>query len=67
MPIEIPPALADTQRAEGGAWVRARATGWTLARVLQNALWDIEDGKQALEPAQVAIAKALNTPRAHRR
>jgi streptomycin 6-kinase len=46
---------------------RARATGWTLARVLQNALWDIEDGKQALEPAQVAIAGALNTPGAHRR
>jgi streptomycin 6-kinase len=46
---------------------RDRATGWTLARVLQNALWDIEDGKQTLEPAQVAIAEALNTPRAHRR
>ncbi|TDC55046.1 hydroxyurea phosphotransferase [Actinomadura sp. KC345] len=38
---------------------RNRATGWTLGRVLQNALWDIEDGKAALEPAQVAIATAL--------
>ncbi|WP_433472431.1 aminoglycoside phosphotransferase family protein [Spirillospora sp. CA-142024] len=38
---------------------RKRATGWTLGRVLQNALWDIEDGKTALEPAQVAIATAL--------
>ncbi|MGK5629342.1 aminoglycoside phosphotransferase family protein [Streptomyces sp. URMC 123] len=38
---------------------RRRATGWTLGRVLQNALWDIEDGKGALEPAQVAIADAL--------
>ncbi|MEU9124576.1 aminoglycoside phosphotransferase family protein [Streptomyces sp. NPDC048506] len=38
---------------------RRRATGWTLGRVLQNALWDIEDGATALEPAQVAIANAL--------
>lgn len=38
---------------------RQRATGWTLGRVLQNALWDVEDGKDALEPAQVAIANAL--------
>ncbi|MER5321080.1 aminoglycoside phosphotransferase family protein [Streptosporangium roseum] len=38
---------------------RQRATGWTLGRVLQNALWDIEDGKTALEPAQVAIATTL--------
>ncbi len=38
---------------------RRRATGWTLGRVLQNALWDIEDGRTALEPAQVAIATAL--------
>ncbi|GAA1258738.1 aminoglycoside phosphotransferase family protein [Streptomyces javensis] len=38
---------------------RRRATGWTLGRVLQNALWDIEDGKATLEPAQVTIATAL--------
>ncbi|MFD9960370.1 aminoglycoside phosphotransferase family protein [Amycolatopsis sp. NPDC058986] len=38
---------------------RLRATGWTLGRVLQNALWDIEDGKTMLEPAQVVIAKTL--------
>nr|BFE84209.1 hypothetical protein GCM10020093_068100 [Planobispora longispora] len=38
---------------------RGRAVGWTLGRVLQNALWDIEDGKTALGPAQVAIAMAL--------
>ncbi|MFE6666505.1 aminoglycoside phosphotransferase family protein [Streptomyces sp. NPDC057697] len=38
---------------------RRRAVGWTLGRVLQNALWDVEDGKSALEPAQVAIATAL--------
>jgi streptomycin 6-kinase len=38
---------------------RQRATGWTLGRVLQNALWDIEDGETALAPAQIAIATAL--------
>lgn len=38
---------------------RRRATGWTLARILQNALWAIEDGETALEPAQVAIATTL--------
>jgi hypothetical protein len=27
--------------------------------VLQNALWDVEDGKRELEPAQVAIADVL--------
>ncbi|GGX09666.1 aminoglycoside phosphotransferase family protein [Streptomyces noursei] len=38
---------------------RERAAGWTLGRVLQNALWDVEDGESALEPDQVAIATAL--------
>ncbi len=37
---------------------RERATGWTLGCVPQNALWDLEDGKATLEPAQVAIATA---------
>lgn len=43
---------------------RRRATGWTLARVLQNALWAVEDGETAVAPDQVAIATALL---AHRR
>ncbi|GHA07856.1 hydroxyurea phosphotransferase [Streptomyces spiroverticillatus] len=38
---------------------RARAAGWTLARILQNALWDVADGNPALDPVQVAQAKAL--------
>ncbi|GAA4104393.1 aminoglycoside phosphotransferase family protein [Actinomadura miaoliensis] len=38
---------------------RRRATGWTLGRVLQNALWDVEDGKTALDPVQIAIATTL--------
>jgi streptomycin 6-kinase len=38
---------------------RQRAIGWTLGRVLQNALWDVEDGAITLEPVQVSIATAL--------
>ncbi|NUT45877.1 MAG: hydroxyurea phosphotransferase [Saccharothrix sp.] len=38
---------------------RGRAAAWTLGRVLQNALWDVEDGESALSPSQVAIAAAL--------
>ncbi|GGX43356.1 aminoglycoside phosphotransferase family protein [Streptomyces chryseus] len=38
---------------------RARATGWTLGRLLQNSLWDIDDGETALAPASVAIAESL--------
>ncbi|QUH04470.1 hydroxyurea phosphotransferase [Saccharopolyspora erythraea] len=38
---------------------RRRAAAWTLGRVLQNALWEVEDGKHALPPADVVIARAL--------
>ena len=38
---------------------RQRAVHWTLARVLQNALWDIEDGASGLDPVQVLIASAI--------
>lgn len=38
---------------------RARARGWTFGRLLQNSLWDIEDGATALAPASVALAEAL--------
>lgn len=38
---------------------RARATGWTLGRLLQNSLWDIADGATALTPPSVTIADAL--------
>ncbi|MGV9271006.1 aminoglycoside phosphotransferase family protein [Kitasatospora sp. NPDC003701] len=40
---------------------RARATSWTLARVLQNALWGVEDGGTTLAPTQRAVAEALLT------
>ncbi|MFD3417719.1 aminoglycoside phosphotransferase family protein [Streptomyces decoyicus] len=41
---------------------RARATGWTLGRLLQNSLWDIDDGETALAPSSVAIAESLPNP-----
>jgi streptomycin 6-kinase len=46
------------QLTEALSMDRDRAVGWTMARVLQNALWDIEDGKTALHPVQVTIAVA---------
>jgi hypothetical protein len=54
---ELGPALGD--RASNPRCKFGRATGWTLGRVLQNALWDIEDGDTALDSAQIAIAEAL--------
>ncbi|MEV5599174.1 aminoglycoside phosphotransferase family protein [Streptomyces sp. NPDC052496] len=38
---------------------RERAAGWTLGRLLQNSLWDIEDGATSLAPSQVTVAEAL--------
>jgi len=38
---------------------RNRAVGWTLGRVLQNCLWDIDSGEVVLQPEQKAIAYAL--------
>ncbi|TDC52469.1 hydroxyurea phosphotransferase [Jiangella ureilytica] len=43
---------------------RGAAVGWTLGRVLQNALWEVEDGKTALDPADVALATVLLRHRA---
>ncbi|WSQ10089.1 aminoglycoside phosphotransferase family protein [Streptomyces sp. NBC_01231] len=37
---------------------RDRARAWTLGRVLQNCLWEIEDGR-LLEPEQLEIASRL--------
>ncbi|MER7623485.1 aminoglycoside phosphotransferase family protein [Streptomyces sp. NPDC126503] len=42
---------------------RGRAAAWTLGRVLQNALWDIEDGAVALDAGQAALAGALRARR----
>ncbi|MEW2069590.1 aminoglycoside phosphotransferase family protein [Streptomyces sp. NPDC007346] len=38
---------------------RRRAAGWTLARLLQNTLWDIEDGRTTIDPSQTTVAQAL--------
>lgn len=38
---------------------RQRAVGWTLGRLLQNTLWDTEDGETEIDESQAAIAGAL--------
>jgi streptomycin 6-kinase len=38
---------------------RQRAVGYTIARVLQNSLWTVQDGEENLEQVQLAIAQAL--------
>ncbi|MFJ3636771.1 aminoglycoside phosphotransferase family protein [Streptomyces sp. NPDC090112] len=40
---------------------RPRAAGWTRARLLQNTLWDIEDGRTSLAPSQLCVAESLPT------
>ncbi|MFB7031226.1 MULTISPECIES: aminoglycoside phosphotransferase family protein [unclassified Streptomyces] len=42
---------------------RRRAVAWTLGRVLQNALWDVEDGEPSLDAEQVAVARILRERR----
>ncbi|MGW5429494.1 aminoglycoside phosphotransferase family protein [Streptomyces sp. NPDC004059] len=39
---------------------RERARAWTLGRLLQNALWDVEDGRP-IEDRQLEIARRLRT------
>ncbi|MEU3748316.1 MULTISPECIES: aminoglycoside phosphotransferase family protein [Streptomyces] len=43
---------------------RRRAAAWTLGRVLQNGLWDVEDGATELDEEQVALARILLARRA---
>ncbi|MFE6846922.1 aminoglycoside phosphotransferase family protein [Streptomyces sp. NPDC057686] len=38
---------------------RERARAWTLGRVLQNCLWDVEDGEEGLDEEQLAVAEVL--------
>ncbi|PZG21766.1 aminoglycoside phosphotransferase family protein [Nonomuraea aridisoli] len=40
---------------------RRRAAGWTLGRVLQNCLWDVQGGAGELPEVQLAVAEALRT------
>jgi streptomycin 6-kinase len=36
-----------------------RAAGWTLGRVLQNLLWDVQRGELELDEVQLAVAEAV--------
>ncbi|WP_431894573.1 aminoglycoside phosphotransferase family protein [Nonomuraea sp. bgisy101] len=38
---------------------RERAVGWTLGRLLQDGLWDLEDGEARINQDEIAIAEAL--------
>jgi streptomycin 6-kinase len=40
---------------------RQRAVAWSLARVLQNALWDVADGETTVDGPQRTIAEALTS------
>ncbi|MER5964485.1 aminoglycoside phosphotransferase family protein [Streptomyces sp. NPDC002057] len=42
---------------------RRRAVAWTLGRVLQNGLWDVEDGEPGLDAEQVEVARILRARR----
>ncbi|MFJ2058597.1 aminoglycoside phosphotransferase family protein [Streptomyces sp. NPDC087908] len=42
---------------------RGRAVAWTLGRVLQNGLWDVEDGEPGLDQEQVEVARILRAAR----
>ncbi|WUQ88666.1 aminoglycoside phosphotransferase family protein [Kitasatospora purpeofusca] len=42
---------------------RPRAVRWTLARVLQNVLWDIADGESVIDGTHRTIAEALSGSR----
>ncbi len=38
---------------------RQRATGWTVGRVLQNVLWDVEAGQTRLQPGAREVVRAV--------
>ncbi|MBV0894001.1 hypothetical protein [Microbacterium sp. NC79] len=38
---------------------RHRAAAWTMARLLQNLLWDIDDGNPTVSPSMIAVDTAL--------
>ncbi|MEU8848668.1 aminoglycoside phosphotransferase family protein [Streptomyces sp. NPDC048564] len=71
--FELWPALANRFDADDIRWRfdamtdvlgldRARARAWTYGRLLQNSLWDIEDGRP-LDQEQLDIARRLRPPR----
>ncbi|MEU9234936.1 aminoglycoside phosphotransferase family protein [Streptomyces subrutilus] len=70
--FELLPAIVNNFRAREVWWRfdllteaagldgdRDRARAWTLGRVVQNCLWDVEDGEERLGEEQVAVAEEL--------
>ncbi|WP_420080392.1 aminoglycoside phosphotransferase family protein [Streptomyces sp. JL4002] len=68
--FELMPAIINEFRVEDVLWRfdllteaagldRGRARAWTLGRVLQNCLWDVEDGERELDEEQLAVAELL--------
>ncbi|MFE2128729.1 aminoglycoside phosphotransferase family protein [Streptomyces amritsarensis] len=68
--FDLLPAIVNNFRAEDVRWRfdlltetvgldRERARAWTLGRVLQNCLWDVEDGEERLDDEQLAVAGLL--------
>ncbi|THA85781.1 aminoglycoside phosphotransferase family protein [Streptomyces sp. A0592] len=68
--FDLMPAIINNFRAEDVRWRfdllteaagldRERARAWTLGRVLQNCLWDVEDGEERLDDEQLAVARLL--------
>ncbi|MEV7446967.1 aminoglycoside phosphotransferase family protein [Streptomyces sp. NPDC091204] len=68
--FDLLPAIVNNFRAQEVRWRfdllteavgpdRERARAWTLGRVLQNCLWDLEDGEVRLDEEQLTVAEAL--------
>ncbi|MFG2754332.1 aminoglycoside phosphotransferase family protein [Streptomyces xanthophaeus] len=68
--FDLLPAINNNFRADEVRWRfdlltevagldRGRARAWTLARVLQNCLWDVEDGEDEMQEEQLLVAELL--------
>ncbi|MFF3016336.1 aminoglycoside phosphotransferase family protein [Streptomyces sp. NPDC057939] len=68
--FELLPSIVNNFRAEEVRWRfdlltevigldRERARAWTLGRVLQNCLWEVEDGEDELPEREVLVARSL--------
>ncbi|MCX5198733.1 aminoglycoside phosphotransferase family protein [Streptomyces sp. NBC_00249] len=68
--FELLPSIVNGFRADEVGWRfdllteaagvdRERARAWTLGRVLQNCLWEVEDGEEELPEREVVVAELL--------
>ncbi|MFE5540849.1 aminoglycoside phosphotransferase family protein [Streptomyces sp. NPDC056492] len=68
--FELLPAIRNEFAVDGVRWRfdaltaalgldRDRARAWTLGRVLQNCLWDVEEGERELDEEQLLVAEVL--------